>query len=87
MSLLGRERPTILGGDFNMTPDDPLISEILATGLRDAALEAGADGGTSEDGRRIDYIFVSEEFAVTDGAVVDTDASDHRPVALTLELP
>jgi len=87
LSMLPLDRPTILGGDFNMTPDDPAIGRLLETGLVDAAAAAGVDEPTSEDGRRIDYIFVSEDVSVTGAEVIDSDASDHRPVVVTLELP
>lgn len=87
VGILAIDRPTIVAGDFNMTPDDPLIERLVGTGLVDAAAEAGALDGTSEDGRRIDYIFVSPEIAVQSVEVIDSDASDHRPVVATLELP
>ncbi|CAN5562300.1 hypothetical protein BH23CHL2_BH23CHL2_25240 [soil metagenome] len=85
--LLTFDRPTILAGDFNMTPDDPLIQEVIAAGLVDVGVAANADEGTSEDGRRIDYIFVTPDFGILAGEVIDSDASDHRPMTATLELP
>lgn len=87
LDLLTMERPTILGGDFNMTPDDPGLGRLLELGLIDAAATAGGAEPTSEDGRRIDYIFVSEDFTVIDATVIDSDASDHFPVVVTLGLP
>lgn len=87
VGILAIDRPTIVAGDFNMTPDDPLIERLIDTGLVDTAAEAGALDGTSEDGRRIDFIFASPEIAVLSAEVIDSDASDHRPVVATLELP
>lgn len=87
IGLLEPGESTILAGDFNMTPDDPLIESIIAAGLVDAGLAGGATEATSEDGRRIDYVFVTPNLAVDAANVIDTDASDHKPVAVTLTLP
>ncbi len=87
VEIIDLNRPTIVAGDFNMTPDDPLVGSILATGLLDAGLVAGAVDATSEDGRRIDYIFVSNDFGIVEGEVIDSDASDHRPIVVTLLVP
>ena len=87
IALLALDRPTVLAGDFNMTPEDPLMAEIGGVGLIDAGAAAGALDGTSEDGRRIDYVFVRPDLAILDAVVIDTDASDHRPVAVTVALP
>jgi endonuclease/exonuclease/phosphatase family metal-dependent hydrolase len=87
VGLLSAERPTIVAGDFNAAPDDLLIVELADVGLIDSAPLAGADEPTSEDGRRIDYIFVTAQFEVLEGQVIDTDASDHRPLVVNLALP
>jgi endonuclease/exonuclease/phosphatase family metal-dependent hydrolase len=87
VELIDTGRPTIVAGDFNAPPDDPLIVDLADVGLIDSAPPAGADEPTSEDGRRIDYIFVTDEFEVLDGQVIDTDASDHRPLVVNLALP
>ena len=86
IELADPDRPTVLAGDFNMEPDDPLIQEILDTGFIDAALVAGADQGTAEDGRRIDYVFVTPDISVVSAVVIDSDASDHRPVAVDVSI-
>jgi endonuclease/exonuclease/phosphatase family metal-dependent hydrolase len=44
----------VVGGDFNDTPGSRTVREILASGARDAWVEAGAAAAP----RRIDYIFV-----------------------------
>ncbi|MGH8914759.1 MAG: endonuclease/exonuclease/phosphatase family protein, partial [Acidimicrobiia bacterium] len=87
VELLEPGQPAIVAGDFNATPDDVLIVDMASVGLIDSAPQAGADETTSEDGRRIDYIFVTSEFDVLDGQVIPTDASDHRPLVVTLALP
>ena len=87
LPLVDEVRPLVLGGDFNMGPSDPLIQQIMAVGLTDAGAAGGATGATSATGNRIDYIFVSDEFAVVRADIIDSGASDHRPVIATLELP
>jgi endonuclease/exonuclease/phosphatase family metal-dependent hydrolase len=80
--------PTILIGDFNMTPGDHRISLITEqAGFIDTAAAVrtgramGTYGRTPSGGRRIDYVFVqSSFFEVLDAAMVSDehyDASDH----------
>jgi endonuclease/exonuclease/phosphatase family metal-dependent hydrolase len=87
IELLESGRPTIVAGDFNAPPADRLIVELADVGLIDSAPQAGADEPTSENGRRIDYVFVTDAFEILDGRVIDTDASDHRPLVVNLALP
>lgn len=87
IALLEFDNPTIIAGDFNMPPNDPLVQSVIQAGLVDAGSAAGATGPTSEDGRRIDYIFVTQDLTISQAAIIDSDASDHRPVTVTLELP
>jgi endonuclease/exonuclease/phosphatase family metal-dependent hydrolase len=83
-------QPCIVTGDLNATPDDPVLKHLRAAGLHDA-LPADAGGTVHRftgriDGRRLDYILMSEHWAV-DRAWVATErygnklASDHWPVA------
>lgn len=80
--------PTILIGDFNMTPLDSRTSLITErAGFIDTAAAVrtgramGTYGRTPSGGRRIDYVFVqSSFFEVLDAAMVSDehyDASDH----------
>ena len=80
--------PTILIGDFNMTPGDHRMSLITEqAGFIDTAAAVrtgramGTYGRTPSGGRRIDYVFVqSSFFEVLDAAMVSDehyDASDH----------
>lgn len=82
--------PKLLCGDMN----DVLGSQTLAIlleepVLRDAALEVdGADSiptFSPGEGRRIDFVLADLRFAVTSYEVVESDASDHRPVVVGLE--
>jgi len=81
--------PKILCGDMNDVPGSPTLSALLDEAvLRDTALEI--DGGsvyTLSDGtpRRIDFVLADFAFAVKDYELIDSPASDHRPVVVDLE--
>jgi len=89
----GDETPTILLGDMNARPDSRTMGTLLAQ-WQDASANGGADrtpGNTFPAGapdRRIDYILLRPGGAwrVVEARVVEEPvASDHRPVAATLE--
>jgi endonuclease/exonuclease/phosphatase family metal-dependent hydrolase len=42
---------------------------------------------TSEDARRIDYVFVTPDISTSDYTVPDVWVSDHRPVIVELAMP
>ena len=80
--------PLMLGGDMNATPDSAMIQKVLGFGLRDAWAECGeGDGFTypaSQPVKRIDYLFLSGTLRCTGARVIDTQASDHRPLLVTV---
>jgi endonuclease/exonuclease/phosphatase (EEP) superfamily protein YafD len=80
--------PLMLGGDLNATPDSAVIERVRALGLRDAWAECGqGDGFTypaSQPIKRIDYLFLDVSLTCTDARVIDTQASDHRPLLVTV---
>lgn len=76
--------PTIIAGDFNSTRDAALHSELRET-LTDTWSQGGFGfGATRYWGNilplRIDYLYVSREFAVQDAKTLSVECSDHRPV-------
>lgn len=94
--------PVILTGDFNAWPDNVAVERVQRTAspvsrnALSAANSAEAGAGTfhgftgQAQESPIDYIFVSPEWRVVEGAVLRGDglrpfASDHFPVAATLE--
>lgn len=81
--------PVILCGDFNAAPDTEEVREI-GRGLIDAWSRAGRGRGHTFNARapriRIDYVLTSPELVATAATVLDTPASDHRPVLAELEL-
>ncbi|MBP2708126.1 endonuclease/exonuclease/phosphatase family protein [Microbispora sp. RL4-1S] len=88
--------PVILTGDFNRTPRDGQLTPLYGMGVGDGPYaEADAarcgvpvrDGEpTTRGGRKIDYIFASEDdYTPVDASVLDThpELSDHRPLTGT----
>ena len=79
----------ILSGDFNQEPDSPAI-KLIGEQFVDVWSEGGdGDGFTfnaREPERRIDYLFVEKEHlsGVLRAYVLETIASDHRPLAATI---
>jgi endonuclease/exonuclease/phosphatase family metal-dependent hydrolase len=77
----------ILGGDLNARPDTPEIAA-LSLIFGDAWTRCG-DGGAGHTfpahapDRRIDYILM-RHVGCRDARVIDTQASDHRPVMATI---
>lgn len=86
LPLWDRATPTVIGGDFNATADSDVVQILTDEGLIDAAGALGVETTTSHDDRRIDYIFVSDNFEILSIDVPDTTASDHKPVVATLRL-
>ena len=81
---------TILLGDFNGRPESREVHAIVNAGFSDAFVETGAAGPgftfASDDlVERIDYIFVTPDLAVRDYSARVTQASDHLPIAVTVD--
>ena len=78
----------LFGGDFNSTPESAVQSELRANGFRDAWPVCGVGEGLSYPAdvpkKRIDYLFLLSGFDCMSARVLNTDASDHRPVVFTL---
>lgn len=71
----------VLMGDFNVTPDDPLLDPIRAR-MKDAAdafPEELWSFPADVPQRKIDYVFVSPELTVTAADIPALVVSDHRP--------
>jgi len=89
LAILGAsERPTVLLGDLNATPERDELAPLFAR-MRDA-WTAGTGAGFTFPAeapvRRIDYVFVEGPLTVLESGVVETDGSDHRPVLSRLRL-
>lgn len=83
------ETPVVVGGDFNAEPGTPTIKRMLDAGLRDAWTECGQGDGLTFPAaapvKRIDYLFLSEGLRCSSARVLESDASDHKPLLVTLE--
>lgn len=78
--------PAVIGGDFNMTPGEDAIALIESAGFAAASSATGNTDGTSESGKKIDYVFVTPDVETISVLVPDIWTSDHRPVAADLRL-
>ena len=75
------EEKCILMGDFNVTPDDPILSPIRAK-MRDAAelfSEPLLSFPSDEPTVKIDYVFVTPDLEIVSADIPAIVASDHRP--------
>lgn len=79
----------IIGGDFNTATPSSLVA--LTTILEEAGLQrvsqgAGGTLGLAGIGISLDHIFASNMTPLSAGALSETEASDHYPVWVLLEL-
>lgn len=74
-------RHLLLLGDMNARPGSSELLPFVESALTDVlALYAAEDEAPTFQNVRIDYIWASPGLAPLDVRVVDTDASDHRPI-------
>ena len=77
---------TILGGDFNAEPDSRVAKMFPEDSWRDLFLACNGEGGLTfpadKPVKRIDYLFGSVRVVCTAASVIETDASDHRPIVV-----
>ena len=82
------DKKCVLMGDFNLTPDAPVLAPIQ-NALCDTALAVGKPQFTFPSDKpikRIDYIFVSKDVKVIDTDVINVVSSDHLPTVATVEI-
>ncbi|MDB4886956.1 MAG: hypothetical protein JWN79_2394 [Gemmatimonadetes bacterium] len=93
--IVARARQTdglvVAGGDFNSTPESAVQSALRLAGLQDAWTSCATGEGLTFPAatpvKRIDYLFTTGAVRCTGARVVDTRASDHRPLLVSLTLP
>ena len=82
------DTPLLFGGDLNARPTTDEIGAV-AFALTDAFASCGSGAGETfpahAPDRRIDYIFLRHA-RCTSARVVDTQASDHRPLVATIQV-
>jgi endonuclease/exonuclease/phosphatase family metal-dependent hydrolase len=82
--------PLLMGGDLNSTPESDVQQEVRRAGFTDAWSLCGAgnqltypaDSGV----KRIDYLYLSGGEQCETATVIDTQASDHRPLLVRVRL-
>lgn len=87
MANLPKDR-CVLMGDFNMEPDNPILSPIMQS-LYDTAQKFSSPKlsfPSDKPDRKIDYILVSEDLKVENADIPEIISSDHRPHIATIEL-
>lgn len=87
--IRGKEVPVILTGDFNADPDYPPMMKITEE------LESvfGMDQShpvtykkEGDHGKKIDFIFCSDDWDVLSAETIETEASDHKPVLASVKI-
>ena len=78
----------ILMGDFNMTPDAPLLAPLFEK-MKDTAEQFDKPKlsfPSDNPDRKIDYIFASRDIEITSADIPPIVASDHRPHVATVKI-
>ena len=82
---------TVIVGDMNATPDSDAMQILSGAGLINVAAEIGTlpifTSPADNPSRQIDYIWASPDLGFEDLEIVQTTASDHLPVVVTIALP
>ena len=91
LKFLAREldsgRNLVVMGDFNTQADSPSVRDFCETMALKAPTRELKSYPSWQPQRAIDHILVSKRLAVKNVDVFDVAFSDHRPVALEIELP
>lgn len=78
----------LVGGDFNSTPDSRVQETLRSAGLTDLWVQCGRGQPLTypadTPAKRIDYLFSNWPVRCAEARVLDTQASDHRPVLFSL---
>ena len=87
----GGSSRTVFLGDLNGRPGDPEITMLEEAGLLDSFVDAGAPGegytsSSDEPHQRIDYVWTSPDLESTEYKSTRSQASDHFPVAVTINV-
>lgn len=89
LTLLGPvgDRPILLGGDLNALPNSPVLELFARDWLNPTAGEVRPTIPAEQPRRQIDYVLAYPRGAwrVVSTEVLNSAASDHRPLLVTLE--
>ena len=82
---------TIIVGDMNAEPDTAEMKLFYISGLKDALEPSGNKytktfwEGYGEQAMKLDYVFISSDLNAADVIIDDSQASDHKPVAVDIK--
>lgn len=78
---------TVLMGDFNVTPQNPVLEPIKArmTDAADLLTEPKLSFPSDKPDKKIDYIFVTPDIKVISADIPPVVASDHRPFVAEID--
>ena len=78
----------VLMGDFNVTPDSPLLAPIRAAmcDTADKFSEPKLSFPSDKPDRKLDYVFVSPDVELESADIPEIVASDHRPHVAEIKL-
>jgi endonuclease/exonuclease/phosphatase family metal-dependent hydrolase len=87
--LLGyaSDHPTLLGGDFNTTPDSPSMQKIRSSGRFIGDFDGPKSYPSSNLEMRLDYILAPSSWHALEHNTLKFDASAHLPVVSTFAIP
>ena len=81
---------TVIGGDLNSQPDGAVVRMLTESGWKDIFQSCGSGQSFSFPAkapvRRIDYLMTSSDTGCRSASVLDSQASDHRPVFFEIVL-
>ena len=80
---------TLIMGDLNDPPSAPSISYFRAAGFHKATalLPPGERATHHRKGpRELDYIWATPDLVFIDTEITNSEASDHRPIVVTVQL-
>lgn len=89
----GGVEPAVIAGDMNLQPEEDGVRLFLEAGLVSVQDEIGypceptaTDPDPDEPCDRVDWIFVTPGVEPSDFVIVETRASDHLPLAVTVTI-
>ncbi len=89
LSFWGGRPNSLLLGDLNARPEYTEMGLIAEAGWTDSWREAGEGAGLTwpavDPFERIDWIWHTDDLTAVDATVIDSAASDHRPVLATID--
>jgi len=79
--------PFIIMGDFNMYSSTAHLKDFARSmNLTDIFANEGRTRNESPKDKPIDHIFIGKEFIYSNNRIIDSDISDHYPIACEIEI-